>query len=333
MTELLFATFLIGILGLGLGGLIGVLAGSISKRLNAVMLSFSAGTMIALICFELLHEAMAGSAGTRLAAIGALLGAALVSLLDYAIDRHSGHTHDFITCADCDEEFEHDSHHLHCEEHSHEHADHRHQRAYHNHQQAYHSHGGHLSHNGEDKGELDLELEHGHIHEGAHATLAHHHKKASHLQLLLAGVMMAVGVAIHNVPEGMSIGAIYADNGYELTSALQLLLFSILLHNIPEGMAIALPLFTSGMSRPKAVLWAAATGIPMVLGALLGYVIGDMGELGLSLTLSFAAGTLLYVVFGEVLPQSINLYCSRKTAFAAITGLLLGMLIIGGHVH
>ena len=284
MTELIFAVFLTGILGLGLGGIVGVLAGSVSKKLNALMLSFSAGTMIALICFELLHEAMAGGDGTRLAALGALIGAALVSLLDYAIDRHSGHTHDFITCADCDEEFEHDSHHLHCEEHA-------------------------------DEG------------------TAHHHKKTSQIQLMLAGIMMAVGVAIHNVPEGMSVGAIYADSGFEVTGALQLLLFSILLHNIPEGMAIALPLFTSGMSKPRAALLAAATGIPMVLGAMLGCLMGDMGELGLSLTLSFAAGTLLYVVFGEVLPQSINLYCSRKTAFAAITGLLLGMLILGGHVH
>ena len=62
-------------------------------------------------------------------------------------------------------------------------------------------------------------------------------------------------------------------------------------------------------------------------------MIGDMGALALCLSLSFAAGTLLYVVFGEVMPQSINLYCSRKTAFAGIMGFIIGMLIIGTHVH
>ena len=302
MTDLISITFIIGVLGLGLGGLIGVLAGSISKRLNALLLSFSAGTMIALICFELLHEAMEAGAGTALVAGAAFLGAGLVSLLDYVIDKRSGHTHDFITCEDCDEEFEQDEAHLHCDEHSHEEEHH-----------------------------WLIEDEHDHHHD--HTAEAHHHKKASHLQLFLAGIMMAVGVAIHNLPEGMSIGALYAEGGSELNSSLVVLLISIVMHNIPEGMAIALPLYTSGMSRPKAALLAAATGILAVIGALIGWSIGDMGALGLTLSLSFAAGTLLYVVFGEVLPQSINLYCSRKTAFAAITGLLLGMLIIGMHVH
>ena len=113
MTDLISITFIIGVLGLGLGGLIGVLAGSISKRLNALLLSFSAGTMIALICFELLSEALEGGVSRFIVALAVLLGAGLVSLLDYAIDRRSGHSHDFITCEDCDEEFEHDTEHIH----------------------------------------------------------------------------------------------------------------------------------------------------------------------------------------------------------------------------
>ena len=284
MTNLIIVTFVVGVLGLGLGGMIGALIGSISKRFNAMLLSFSAGTMIALVCFELLHEAMESGADTALIAAAALIGAGLVSFLDYIIDRHSGHTRDFITCEGCDEEFEHDENHRHC-------------------------------------------VEHGQV------TESHHHKKASHLQLFLAGVMMAIGVAIHNIPEGMSIGALYAEGGGRISGSLTVLLISIVMHNIPEGMAIALPLFTSGMSKPRAALCAAATGIPTVLGALAGTSIGNMGALRTALSLSFAAGTLLYVVFGEVLPQSINLYCSRKTAFSAITGLIIGMLIIGMHVH
>lgn len=150
---------------------------------------------------------------------------------------------------------------------------------------------------------------------------------------MLAGIMMAVAIAIHNIPEGMSVGAVYAREGSAVNSALLALIASIVLHNIPEGMAVALPLYTSGMTRRRAVLIAAVSGLPTLFGALIGYGLGDMGPYGMAVSLGAAAGTLLYVVFGEVLPQSINLYCSRKTAFAAITGLVAGMLILGTHVH
>ena len=339
MLQLIFLTILTAVIGLGAGGVIGVLFGGISRKANALLLSFSAGTMIALICFELLHEAMETGMSTWFVALFTLLGAGLVSLLDYLIDKRSGHSHDFITCEDCDEEFEHDSSHQHCEEHDHGHV-HRHD---HGHNAASFVSGaadsGEHDHEGHDhEHEAALSMDHDHEHHGHgeyedEPVPSHHHKKASHLQLLLAGIMMAVGVAIHNIPEGMSIGAIYYENGSVLNASLGILLISVVLHNIPEGMAISLPLYTSGMSRTKAVLSAAATGLPTVLGALLGSALGDMGGLFLSLSLSFAAGTLLYVVFGEVLPQAINLYCSRKTAFMSIAGLVAGMLIIGGHVH
>ena len=359
MSELIILTFIIGAVGLGLGGIIGVFFGGISKKLNAMLLAFSAGTMIALICFELLPEAMEGGGEKLIVAAAVISGAGLVSLLDYIIDKRSGHSHDFITCEDCDEGFEHDSEHLHCSEHEEEHEyllpDFPH--SHHGHKGEHRAHGeGHAeSHSSlsgyeaaagtpacsaEDGSLHSHAHEHSHSHEpesahchGEKVVESHHHKRTSHLQLFLAGVMMAVGVAIHNVPEGMSIGAIYAEGGGMVTSSLMMLLISIVLHNIPEGMAISLPLYTSGMSRTKAVLSAAATGLPTVLGALLGSALGDMGGLFLSLSLSFAAGTLLYVVFGEVLPQAINLYCSRKTAFMSIAGLVAGMLIIGGHVH
>lgn len=306
MFELIILTLCTGAAGLGAGGLLGTYIGGTSKRFNAILLSFTAGTMIALICFELLHEALEAGVGSWLVAAVALFGAALVTCLDYVVDKRSGHSQDFITCADCDEEFEFDEHHLHCDHHE-EAAPHDHQEA------AQHCHETEAHHHQEKE--------------------THHRKKTSHLQLLIAGIMMAVAVAIHNVPEGMSVGALYAKAGGAADEGLLVLLVSIVLHNVPEGMAIALPLFTSGMNRWKAAGIAALSGVPTIFGALAGYALGDMGALGLALSLSFAAGTLLYVVFGEVLPQSINLYCSRKTAYAAITGLAVGMLIIGLHVH
>ncbi len=260
MTDLILLTFAAGVLGIGAGGVLGIFVGGKSVKSEAILLSFSAGTMISLVCFELLTEA-GETGGLFAAAAAALSGALCVTWLDYIVDKKTKHRNDFVTCENCE------------------------------------------------------------------------HKKAGSLQLFVAGVVMALAIAIHNIPEGMSVGAVYAEEGGQVGPALAVLIISIVLHNIPEGMAVAVPLITSGMKKGKAALVAALSGVPTVIGAMAGYVLGDMGDLGLTLSLGFAAGSLMYVVFGEVLPQSIKLYCSRKTAFAAIVGVIVGMLILGGHVH
>ena len=159
----------------------------------------------------------------------------------------------------------------------------------------------------------------------------HHHEKDGHsIELFLAGVVMACAIALHNVPEGMTIGASYASNGGAMGSAALILAVLIGLHNIPEGMAVSVPLISGGMSKFKAVLLTAMSGIPTVVGALLGFWLGEIGPVGLALSLGFASGAMLYVVFGEILPQAILMYHSKLPAFAAIGGMLLGMFIIFG---
>ena len=156
----------------------------------------------------------------------------------------------------------------------------------------------------------------------------HHARQDSKLGLFLAGVVMACAIALHNVPEGMTIGASYASNDGAMGGAALVLAVLIGLHNIPEGMAVSVPLISGGMTRWKAVLITAASGIPTILGALLGYLLGEIGPMGLTLSLGFASGAMLYVVFGEILPQSILMYHSKLPAFSAITGILVGLLII-----
>ena len=159
--------------------------------------------------------------------------------------------------------------------------------------------------------------------------LEHHYaRKDSKLGLFVAGIVMACAIALHNVPEGMTIGASYASNDGVMGNAALVLAVLIGLHNIPEGMAVSVPLISGGMSRAKAVLITASTGIPTILGALLGYLLGEIGPLGLTLSLGFASGAMLYVVFGEILPQSILMYHSKLPAFSAIVGILAGILII-----
>ena len=156
----------------------------------------------------------------------------------------------------------------------------------------------------------------------------HYSRHDSKLGLFVAGIVMASAIALHNVPEGMTIGASYASNGGVMGSAALVLAILIGLHNIPEGMAVSVPLISGGMKRWKAVLVTACSGIPTILGALLGYLLGEIGPMGLTMSLGFASGAMLYVVFGEILPQSILMYHSKLPAFSAIAGILAGLLII-----
>jgi len=156
----------------------------------------------------------------------------------------------------------------------------------------------------------------------------HYARKDSKFSLFIAGIVMASAIALHNVPEGMTIGASYASNNGVMGSAALVLAILIGLHNIPEGMAVSVPLISGGMSKWKAVLITALSGVPTIIGALLGYLLGDIGALGLALSLGFASGAMLYVVFGEILPQAILMYHSKLPAFSTIIGMLTGMFII-----
>ena len=153
-------------------------------------------------------------------------------------------------------------------------------------------------------------------------------KHDSKFSLFIAGVVMACAIALHNVPEGMTIGASYASNNAVMGNAALLLAVLIGLHNIPEGMAVSVPLISGGMKKYKAVLLTALSGAPTMIGALLGYLLGDIGAMGLAISLGFASGAMLYVVFGEILPQAILMYHSKLPAFSAIAGILVGLFII-----
>jgi len=156
----------------------------------------------------------------------------------------------------------------------------------------------------------------------------HYAKKDNKFALFVAGMVMVCAIALHNVPEGMTIGASYASNGGVMGSSALVLAVLIGLHNIPEGMAVSVPLISGGMNKTKAVLVTALSGVPTIVGAMLGFLIGEIGALGLALSLGFASGAMLYVVFGEILPQAILMYHSKLPAFSAIVGILVGLFII-----
>lgn len=171
---------------------------------------------------------------------------------------------------------------------------------------------------------------HDDIDELVHADHLNMHKRHhdSKLSLFVAGVVMACAIALHNIPEGMTIGASFAVSSDLMWGTGMIMAVLIGLHNIPEGMAVAVPLISGGTGRVRATLLTAACGLPTVLGAWLGFWLGDIGPLGLTMSLGFASGAMLYVVFGEIMPESYLIYHSKLPAFAVMVGLALGMFMI-----
>ena len=169
-----------------------------------------------------------------------------------------------------------------------------------------------------------------HIDPLVHADHLNMHKRHhdSKLSLFVAGVVMACAIALHNIPEGMTIGASFAVSSDLMWGTGMIMAVLIGLHNIPEGMAVAVPLISGGTGRVRATLLTAACGLPTVLGAWLGFWLGDIGPLGLTMSLGFASGAMLYVVFGEIMPESYLIYRSKLPAFAVMVGLALGMFMI-----
>ena len=150
--------------------------------------------------------------------------------------------------------------------------------------------------------------------------------------MLVAGLVVMIAIALHNLPEGMVIGASYAlepDLIANLFSGSGFIMAIVIgLHNIPEGMAVSVPLISGGMGKTKATLLTALSGLPTVFGALLGYALGGINDLMLVLSLGFASGAMLYVVFGELLPESILMWKSKLPALSLFIGVLVGFLLV-----
>jgi len=134
------------------------------------------------------------------------------------------------------------------------------------------------------------------------------------------GMLMGVGIAMHNFPEGLAIGSGYmaaSELGFGLTMV-------IAFHNIPEGIAMATPLAMGGIARLKVFFYTLLAGLPMGLGAFTGYLLGEISPVFISICLGFAGGAMLYITCSEIIPESHSL-CRGKISGA---GIILG--IIGG---
>lgn len=119
--------------------------------------------------------------------------------------------------------------------------------------------------------------------------------------------MMLLAVTLHNIPEGMAVGVVYAgllSGNTSITGAGALALsLGIAIQNFPEGAIISLPLRAQGMSRSRAFLGGALSGAVEPLGAFLTILAASFVVPALPYLLSFAAGAMLYVVVEELIPE------------------------------
>ena len=119
--------------------------------------------------------------------------------------------------------------------------------------------------------------------------------------------MMVLAVTLHNIPEGMAVGVMYAGFLAEnaqitATSALALSL-GIAIQNFPEGAIISMPLRAEGESKGKAFLGGVLSGVVEPIGAVLTILAAQLVIPALPYLLSFAAGAMLYVVVEELIPE------------------------------
>ena len=280
--AIIVITSISGVLGTGLGGVAGVVLKRESNKIVSLLLSFAAGIMLAVVCFDLMSEPIQmmneGSLDwytPLIVAIAVIAGYAVVYLLNFVIDKHDNPEVKHVyaqhpTTADYLDELIHSDH-----------------------------------------------------------MQAH---KYSNKKLFTAGLVMLSAIALHNMPEGMVIGASYAGTENLLSNLFSgsgfIMAIVIGLHNVPEGMAVSVPLVSGGMGKIKATLLTALSGLPTVFGALIGYALGGINQIMLTLSLGFASGAMLYVVFGELLPEAILMWKSKLPALSVFVGVVVGFLLV-----
>ncbi len=142
--------------------------------------------------------------------------------------------------------------------------------------------------------------------------------------LLKAGIIMLLAITLHNLPEGMAIGA---TGTAELKMGI-LVAILIAVHNVPEGMAISAPLASGGVKAWKTILLTASAGAATVVGAVIGLAIGGIGQLAISICMGLAGGAMLYVTFCEIIPQAILMDEGRIPAASMLIGILCAMIFV-----
>ena len=143
--------------------------------------------------------------------------------------------------------------------------------------------------------------------------------------------MLALAVTIHNLPEGMAVGVVFAgtQDGQADISLMSALAMSIgiAIQNIPEGAIISMPMQAAGNSRWRSFLIGSLSGVVEPVGGLLIILLASLFLPAMPYLLAFAAGAMLYVVVEELIPEASNGTHSNLSTIGFALGFVLMMVL------
>ena len=145
-------------------------------------------------------------------------------------------------------------------------------------------------------------------------------------KLYMTGVVAALAVTLHNLPEGLAVYLAALKDGGENHGSL---FFGIFLHNIPEGLAVAMPLYAATGSKWRSVLWATLSGLAEPLGALvMGPFLGQLPEDRIQGVLAAVAGIMIYISLSELYPTALDHIDGQKATLSCYAGMFVVFLAI-----
>lgn len=160
-----------------------------------------------------------------------------------------------------------------------------------------------------------------HLHNIAGADFEKHPGNSANLNKIL---LFVLAIAIHNFPEGIAAGVGFGTGN---TAEALTIASGIALQNIPEGMVIIAPMLAAGISRKRTFIAALATGLIEVVGTLLGFYAVNLSAAILPFALSFAGGTMLYVISDEMIPETHSHGSQRGATYSLLIGFCLMLLM------
>ncbi|MBQ9940115.1 MAG: ZIP family metal transporter [Clostridia bacterium] len=152
-----------------------------------------------------------------------------------------------------------------------------------------------------------------HLHKLAGVELEPHQQNSQ----LDKVILFVMAIAIHNLPEGIAAGVGFGAG--DVSDAL-LIAGGIALQNIPEGMVIISPMLLAGISPRRTLVYALFTGLVEVVGTLLGYFAVTVASAILPFALAFAGGTMLYVISDEMIPETHAHGSQKGATYALLVG-------------
>lgn len=160
-----------------------------------------------------------------------------------------------------------------------------------------------------------------HLHKLTGVDPENHCEKTQKLNKVL---LFVFAIAIHNLPEGIAAGVSFGTGN---TAEAMIVAGGIALQNIPEGMVIIGPMLAAGMSNKRTLVIAALTGLIEVVGTILGYFAVSVSSAILPFALAFAGGTMLYVISDEMIPETHAHGNERGATYSLLVGFCLMLAV------